>query len=213
MNPSSRYISDLILERYIADALDATTRSRVDALLARSPADSERLKKLLADSKEFLQRHPPEELLGRFRAGTVRPMELNALVARLTRMTLEEAHRPEAPYISLAFVKQCVGSQQVPRHALQNPGFNTQGDSPIARFIVTLEGLLSTVAPVPQRMFLLERLLHPETQPHPEVSKRAMEELAAELLDLVEKHPDLPAELKPSLAQVIEKLKQRPGAK
>ncbi len=61
---SARQLRDAVLERYLADALPAAERERVEQVLATSPADTQRLEQLRADSAAFLTQHPP----GRFAA-------------------------------------------------------------------------------------------------------------------------------------------------
>lgn len=58
MNAEPRRIPDALLERYLADALSAEAKARLEATLAVSPRDQERLKELRADSEDFLLRHP-----------------------------------------------------------------------------------------------------------------------------------------------------------
>ncbi len=67
MTPETRRIPDALLERYLADALDAAERARLDANLADSPRDRARLEELRADSAAFLIQHPPAPLVARFR--------------------------------------------------------------------------------------------------------------------------------------------------
>jgi hypothetical protein len=67
MTNGARRIPDSLLERYLADALDALARARLEATLASSPEDQARLDELRADSAAFLIQHPPEPLVERFR--------------------------------------------------------------------------------------------------------------------------------------------------
>lgn len=65
---SPRRLPDALLERHLADALDAPTRARLEATLAESPEDRTRLEELRADSAAFLLQHPPGPLVARFEA-------------------------------------------------------------------------------------------------------------------------------------------------
>ncbi len=53
-----RKLKDAPLERYLADALPARARARMEALLAASAKDRQRLEELRADSAAFLSKHP-----------------------------------------------------------------------------------------------------------------------------------------------------------
>ena len=207
MSPSNRRIPDLTLERYLADALDAEARSHVEALLAASPADAQRLAELRADSEAMLQRHPPEAMVARLRARAAGRSDSSVLVGVLTRMTLTEAQRPEAPYISDGFMEFCLRSQQAPAHAPQHPGFHSPGEALITRFIVALNNLLARALADPHRLSLIEHVLRPGTVPPPASSEQRVAELVSELLALIEQHPELPIELKEALARVIARLK------
>jgi hypothetical protein len=67
MTSQGRRIPDSLLERYLADALDAKTRAQLEAILADSPGDRAHLEALRADSAAFLIQHPPGPLVERFR--------------------------------------------------------------------------------------------------------------------------------------------------
>lgn len=54
----SRRLSDLQLERLLADALGADEKARVEAVLQQSPADAEALRLLKADTEAFLFKAP-----------------------------------------------------------------------------------------------------------------------------------------------------------
>jgi hypothetical protein len=66
MSSQGRRIPDALLERYLAEAVDAGAKARFTAVLAQSPLDQARLEELRADSATFLQRHPPGKLVARF---------------------------------------------------------------------------------------------------------------------------------------------------
>ena len=66
MTPESRRIPDALLERYLADALPAEAKARLETTLAASPRDQARLAELRADSAAFLLQHPPGALVARF---------------------------------------------------------------------------------------------------------------------------------------------------
>jgi hypothetical protein len=55
----SRRVTDLQLERFLADALSPEERAAVEAVLARSSADAEALRALRADDAAVLVAHPP----------------------------------------------------------------------------------------------------------------------------------------------------------
>jgi DNA-binding NarL/FixJ family response regulator len=66
MTSRARRIPDSLLECYLADALDAEERGRLEALLASSPEDRARLEELRKDSLEFYRQHHPEPLIASF---------------------------------------------------------------------------------------------------------------------------------------------------
>jgi hypothetical protein len=68
MTPEPRRIPDALLERYLADALSAEAKARLETTLAASPGDQARLADLRADSAAFLLKHPPGPLVARFEA-------------------------------------------------------------------------------------------------------------------------------------------------
>ena len=55
----NRRLTDLQLERYLAEALSADERLAVEALLAQSPADAEALRSLQASTAALFVTHPP----------------------------------------------------------------------------------------------------------------------------------------------------------
>lgn len=55
----SRRLTDLQLERFLADALGADDRARMETLLSESPEDAEALRLLKADSEALLLSMPP----------------------------------------------------------------------------------------------------------------------------------------------------------
>ena len=67
MTSQARRIPDSLLECYLADSLDALTRTRLEETLASSPVDRTRLEELRAESAAFLIQHPPGPLVERFR--------------------------------------------------------------------------------------------------------------------------------------------------
>lgn len=74
MTPESRRIPDALLERYLADSLDAAEKARLDANLTDSPRDQARLEELRADSAAYLIQHPPAPLVVRFQEGRRRAL-------------------------------------------------------------------------------------------------------------------------------------------
>jgi anti-sigma factor RsiW len=66
MKPQVRRIPDVLLERYLADSLNAAERIRLEASLADSLQDRARLEELRTDSRAFLIQHPPAPLVARF---------------------------------------------------------------------------------------------------------------------------------------------------
>jgi len=207
MSPHNRRIPDLMLERYLADAMDAKARRQVEALLAESPADAARLAELRANSEAFLQRHPPEGMLAHLRTLNLSAEQRVPLVGALTRRCLTEAQRPEASYISDEFVALCLASRLDPGHALQHPGFNSPGEAPISRFIVAVDDLLEKALAEHPRLALLKPLLLANTPRPPELSEQAVLHLATVLERQVEKHPDLPAEFKGPLTRILSRLR------
>jgi hypothetical protein len=67
MTSQARRIPDSLLECYLANALDAHSKARLEMDLASSPADQARLEELRADSAALLIQHPPGPLVERFR--------------------------------------------------------------------------------------------------------------------------------------------------
>ncbi len=61
----TRRIKDLMLERYLADAMPADEREAVEKTLRDSPADAARVAELRADSQAFLIQHPPAPFAAR----------------------------------------------------------------------------------------------------------------------------------------------------
>jgi hypothetical protein len=72
MNEGKRQIRDALLERYLADALDVSTRANIETVLKTSEADQMRLSELRADSAAFLTQHPPGPLVARFEGNQFR---------------------------------------------------------------------------------------------------------------------------------------------
>jgi anti-sigma factor RsiW len=70
MTPEPRRIPDALLERYLADALSAEAKARLETTLNTSPRDQARLAELRADSAAFLLQHPPGPLVARFEAAS-----------------------------------------------------------------------------------------------------------------------------------------------
>jgi hypothetical protein len=66
MTPQTRRIPDALLDRYLADSLDAAERDRLETRMADSPLDRARLDELRADSAAFLIQHPAGPLVARF---------------------------------------------------------------------------------------------------------------------------------------------------
>lgn len=65
---SSRQIKDALLEKYLANAIEENLRAQVEATLATSAADAQRLAELRADSEAFLIAHPPSKILAQVSA-------------------------------------------------------------------------------------------------------------------------------------------------
>ena len=65
MSHKERLIPDVILERYLAGALEPEARERTEAELAASETDRRRLEELRAASAAFLVSHPPGPLVAR----------------------------------------------------------------------------------------------------------------------------------------------------
>jgi RNA polymerase sigma factor (sigma-70 family) len=65
VSPSTRRITDALLEHYIADELEPEEKARLEAILAASPMDQARLAELRADSAAILLRHPAGPLIAR----------------------------------------------------------------------------------------------------------------------------------------------------
>ena len=65
MSQGARRLRDAVLEMYLASALDAEARARVEAVLAGSEADQARLAELRADAEALLVSHPPAAFAAR----------------------------------------------------------------------------------------------------------------------------------------------------
>lgn len=129
MTPEPRRIPDALLERYLADALPAEAKARLEATLAASPGDQARLAELRADSAAFLLRHPPGPLVARLQEDARRakrwrwPMLLAPLSAATAAAAIVLALLPptDEPYttkgsmILVLHRKEGEGSVTVPR--------------------------------------------------------------------------------------------------
>jgi hypothetical protein len=125
MTPEPRHIPDALLERYLADALPAEAKSRLESTLASSPEDQARLAELRADSAAFLLQHPPGPLVARFQEdsqrakGWRRPLLLAPLLAATAAAVVLAVLPP--PYTIKGSVllvlhrKEGAGSAIVPR--------------------------------------------------------------------------------------------------
>jgi anti-sigma factor RsiW len=209
MKPDPRQLSDLMLEKYLADALDAKSRKHVEDVVAKSPADAARLEALRADSADFLRRYPPESMVARYEAQASVHTRRVSLVAALARKALQAAGQPEAAYLSDEFVALCLRSRMDTVHAPQHPAFTGPGDDFIVEHIVALDDIVATVLSEPQHGEHLVHLVHPESAPSPAPTEPAMVALVARLRGLVENHPDVPKTLKPHLVSVIKELKSQ----
>ncbi|HYH97622.1 hypothetical protein [Hyalangium sp.] len=105
MTPEPRRVTDAMLERYLADVLDAEAKARIEAVLARSPELQARVAELRADSGAFFVRHPPGPLVARYReerrrAQWWRPVLLVPALAAaaLVLVLLPPIEDPEGPY-------------------------------------------------------------------------------------------------------------------
>ncbi len=87
----SRQVKDVLLEKYLADAMTPEARVALEKTLAASPDDAARLAELRADSQAFLIQHPPAPFAARVLEKTERPrrafwqwlVPVGALVAAL----------------------------------------------------------------------------------------------------------------------------------
>ncbi|MFZ5439652.1 MAG: hypothetical protein ACOZQL_06570 [Myxococcota bacterium] len=70
----SRRLSELQLERYLADAMSADEKARVDAVLRASPEDAEALRLLRADSEAFLLKAPAAPFVEKVLPAKKRPL-------------------------------------------------------------------------------------------------------------------------------------------
>ncbi len=61
----TRKVKDIMLERYLADAMPADQRAALEKTLSESPADAARVAELRADSQAFLIQHPPAPFAAR----------------------------------------------------------------------------------------------------------------------------------------------------
>jgi hypothetical protein len=105
MTPESRRVTDAMLERYLADALDAEAKARIEAVLASSPELQARVAELRADSGAFFARHPPGPLVARYReerrrAQWWRPVLLVPALAAaaIVLVLIPPIEDPENPY-------------------------------------------------------------------------------------------------------------------
>ncbi len=63
-----RRIKDVVLERYLAGALDDAARRAIEDALDKSEPDKRRLAELRADTEAFLVRHPPGPFVAKWEA-------------------------------------------------------------------------------------------------------------------------------------------------
>jgi hypothetical protein len=135
MTPQARRIPDSLLERYLADALDARTRAQLEETVASSPADRARLEELRADSAAFLIQHPPGPLVDRFRQERKRgqwwrrpelliPVFASAALALLVLVPhiIEPPYTSKGPAILVLHRKTEQGSEQVSSSVPLAPG-------------------------------------------------------------------------------------------